>query len=490
MSDRELSTRKEDYLIDLKITPHSDAGPVVLERVRSKIYLPRKIADSISFAFHLDREQYQAFEQSKLRIFSIEGEHNIADLRTRFSADKVYVVNLSATHWSGEITDAVCVAEPLTLKKEHFRSRDESQPTPKTYTRFWLTPNRLITPAQSISRSYTGDVQITTVWKLEFVLENGLPLTFTNRYCYSDAGEDETVSWSELVAEYELEGTAQSFEEGYNVLDDLDDFLRLSSLAARHSCVCLGFDLSTTEGYLVDFYRRNVAIPNPKANRYDELIDIAHIEDFLDTTYRKFIALRRNDLIRQAINYTIPKEGRTVESSFITLYSALETLVLYFRKHANLELVFSTAEEDQWKQLQRALHQLFKRHPLLRNERVKRMRLYDNIQGLKRVSFRTALQECYNFYGIDVSDLWPVSSNKEGWSLSVIRNKLVHGEYFNSAQRHAIDAAKSHLQWTIERLLLSILGWDISNSHVNAGFLSRNRPDYRDWKSDRKILSN
>lgn len=491
MKNLDLENRKEKYLLNTTIIAASneDKSLIILENIQCKVYLPVKVTDSIALVFHLNKQQYDIVHNRDFWHFSVEGEVNhVPGHETKISAKNVYRGSLKGTHWSPEIIDGVLIAEPVDLKIEHFRGPDGVE-IPKTYGRFWLTPNKLISPGQSTSHSFTGEVSIETIWKVDFKLQTGLPITFTNRYLYQDNQKGEIISWSELIAEYELEGKAQNFDEAHSLLSELDDLLAIVSLASRHRCVCLGFDFSNTDGYLVDFYHRNITIPAPETEYYEQLIDKLNIREFLNITYWRFVELERNDLIRQAINYTIPRTGRTIESSFITLYSALETIVLYFRREADLEMVFSENEEEQWKTIQKNLREFFKAHPLLKEDKEKRKRLYDNIPALKRVSFRAAFEACYKSYGVAISDLWPVTDNNGGWSLSTIRNKLVHGEHFISAQRHAVATARSHLQWIVERLLLAILGWDISNSHVSPEYLSGSTVDYKDWASDRKILS-
>ncbi len=496
MKKHNFENREENYTINTKITPYLDNGnknPNSIDNVLCKVYLPVKATDSISLVFHLTKKQYEIFDNENLWNFALESiddahEYYTPERKTKISAENVYINHLSSKHWSFAISDDQMIAQPIDLKIECFVPPDGTD-IPKTFGRFWLSPNKLISPGQSRSTSYTGDVKVKTAWKVDFILENGLPITFSKRHRYRDGEENEKISWSELVADYELEGKAQNFDDVNNTLTDLDDLLRISSLAARHSCVCVGFDISNTEGYILDFYRSNISVPSSKKNDYDELIDIQHIKEFLNLAYNKFIELERNDLIRQAISYTIPREGRTVENSFISLYSALETLILYFRKNANLEFVFTEEENEEWRKFDRIIRQLIKRHPLLKNDKTKRKRIYDNIPALKRISFRAAFEECFKFYEVDISDLWAVTGNNEGWSLSTIRNKLVHGEHFDSTRRHSIVAAESHLQWIVERLLLKILGWDISKSKVSAEYLERVMHDYKDWKSDQKLLS-
>ena len=496
MKKHSFENREEDYLINTKITRYLESGDKdnsSVENVLCKVYLPVKVTDSILLAFHPTEEQYRIFDCGNFWRFAVESieevpEHYVPHHTTNITAQNVYLTHLSNTHWGFKVSESRMIAEPIDLKIERFRSPDGVD-TPKTFGRFWLTPNKLISPAQSRSTSYTGEVNIKTVRNIDFTLENGLNLDFSKRHHYRDGEDNEYISWSELVANYEFEGKAQNFDDVYNSLNDLDDFLRLSSLALRHSCVCVGFDIVNTEGYILDFYRRNISIPPTNEDRYDELIDIINIKEFLSTTYQKFIELERNDLIRQAINYTIPRENRTIESSFISLYSALETLILYFRRNENLEFVFSEEENQEWRTFDKDLRQFIKEHPVLKNDKTKRKRLYDNIPALKRISFRAACEECFKFYDVDISDLWAIIGNDKGWSLSTIRNKLVHGEHFASTKRHSIVAAKSHLQWIVERLLLKIVGWDISKSNISSEYLERVMNDYKDWKSDQNLLS-
>jgi hypothetical protein len=228
-----------------------------------------------------------------------------------------------------------------------------------------------------------------------------------------------------------------------------------------------------------------------------DLVDIAHFTKFIRTAYRRFNKIEPREYLRQAINCAIPDENLTLESSFVTLYEGLESLVLYFRRREKkqLEYVFppnETGQGSKWKernQLIEDVKQFLNQHPLLKNSKTKRNLLFDNLLGLNRVSFRTAFEKMCKHYAADLSDLWPITGNAKGWSLSTIRNKLVHGEHFNPRQIYALIAAKEHLQWMVERLILATLGWDISKSKVSKDYLSRNRRIYQNWKADQKILS-
>jgi hypothetical protein len=104
------------------------------------------------------------------------------------------------------------------------------------------------------------------------------------------------------------------------------------------------------------------------------------------------------------------------------------------------------------------------------------------------VSFGSPFRSFCDHYSIDLSDLWPVVDASHGVSLSAIRNRLVHGEAFAGDKYSALITAEMHLQWTVERMLLGALGWPVSRSAVDAGFLSAIN-QYYGWQTDRRNLS-
>ncbi len=151
--------------------------------------------------------------------------------------------------------------------------------------------------------------------------------------------------------------------------------------------------------------------------------------------------------------------------------------------------MFPEEEGDKWIQIRDDIKRSIKEHPLLKNDKARRMLIYDNLNALSRVSFRTAFEMMCDFYSVDLQGFWPVTGNAKGWSLSIIRNKLVHGEHFNPAQIHALMAAHEHLRWIVERLILAILGWDVAKSSVNTNYLAQRMFIYQDWQADQRLLS-
>lgn len=475
---------REDYRILVKI--QNDKSCV--DDVLCKIYLPKRLTEPIELYLYANEEQRRKLDG--IFEFSIVGELKgfSGKIEARIKVDKAYFKSSSKVHWGPDITECIFTAEPIDLKITEFFHRDINGSSQKTVGSFWLTPSSLLSPVKTIDRSSNGNVKVETIRQFKFTLDNGLPLIFDTCLSSFENEDGDDVTFSELVARFEIEAGGQDFKNIENdVIAFLDDFLMLVSFAERHRCVCLGWDFINSEGR-TKFYRRNLVIPDvkKKPSRLNALIDIQDFEEFIKQAYSKFIKIEQEDLIRKAIQHSIYREDETLESRFLVLYSALETLVLYFRRIQQLEAVFTPAE---WNHFQEELKKWLKKCPPLSNDKNKRVLIYEKIPELNRISFSTAFNYLCNFHSVDLSDLWPVLKNNNGISLAEIRNKLTHGEYFDPLQSRALIAAKEHLQWIMERLTLSLLDWPISRSYVNKDFLSRNMACYKEWKEDQKILS-
>ena len=472
--------KKENYQLFVTI----ESGKIRQEKVRCKVYLPERLTDPIELQFFPTEDQVpylrHAFE------FSIRGEiENLSGVvDTRIQAQKVYSVRLSSMHWGPEITENVLIGKPTDLQVIHFLSRDESSSSNKITGRFWLTPSILLRPAQGIHLSWTGDVKVETMRQFNFTLANGLPLIFDNHFRYSKNPDGDTVTFTELIARYEAK-EADNIKDINKVLSFLDDFLLLVSFAERQRCVCLGWETADSK-CITEYYRRNLTIPTPKKDEdYDDtLIPLQKWQHFVEKAYRKFIEIEPKENIRQAIQYTIYREGRTVENSFLTLYSAIESLVEHFGLKPDI-----IGQEEFKKIFAKDLEEWIRKHPLFVDQKGKRHSIYEKISELNRVSFSSAFNNLCN--SVYLEDLWPVVKKTKEISLSDIRNKLVHGDtYFNHLEQKALATAEKHLRWTVERLILSALGWDISESNVSRDSLyTRVIPCYEEWKTDQKILS-
>lgn len=476
--------QKEDYRIITTIKSNKS----IIDGVLCKVFLPKRLTEPVELYFYPDEEQRHKLE--KMFEFSITGEVKgfSGELESRIQADKVYFKTGSTTYWGQGIAESIFTGDPIDLKVIDFLQRDDKALVQKIMGSLWLTPSMPLSPFKTRERSYKGDVKVETIRQVKFTLANGLSLTFDKHFRYVENENGDEITFSELVAEFETDRELQGIEN--ELIDDIDDFLMLVSFAERQRCVCLGWDFMDSKEH-TKYYRRDVAIPETreKQNLFETLIDVSDFEDFIKQAYDKFIKIESKDLIRQAIQYTtsVHQGNKTLENEFLSLYAALETLVLYFRRIHHMEDVLPP---ELWKQLRGDLEKWLKVHPLLSSDKNKRALIYKKLSELNRIPFSIAFDQLCEVYSIDLSDIWSVTADDSmDVSLSEIRNKLVHGDVFNPPQFRALMAAKEHLLWSMERLILAVLGWPISRSTVNRDFLSRNMACYQEWKEDQKILS-
>ncbi len=482
--------RKEDYQLEATITGEDE---IKIEKLRCKVFLPEKPKDRVLIILLPSSEQALFIERAfnKFWKFSILAERKELDeTLLRISADNVYSLGMTSKAYGINLLESIWEAEPTDLRIEHILNREISP----TECRFWITPSIVLTPAQIISSSYTGEVKVESVRTKSFSLSNDLFLNFQKHYKHRKNEVGDTVTTSYLVAETNLWNDPKGSEKiDDKLLRQLDDFLLLSSFASRQRSVCIGWEVFDSIGH-TRFYRGNISIPDSKSTYYvdDGLIEPQHYEDFLQQAYSKFVNETFIDLLRDSIRGVLPHKGLTAEARFTSLFSSLETLVLLFRRQNNLEFIFSQEDEaKEWKETKKKMQKWLKEQNLLagKEKTEKRKLVYENLSSLERISFSYAFNKHCDYYKVDLSDLWGITGGGNNWSLTTIRNKIVHGDEFADYKFSALFVATQHLQWTLERLLLAYFEWDLSKSYVNKDFLSRNLIAHQEQENNRKLIS-
>lgn len=264
-------------------------------------------------------------------------------------------------------------------------------------------------------------------------------------------------------------------------LDAVDDLLAIVSFASRHRVACLAVDTSTDDGHHFRFYRRHVSRPSKnQQDRDDEVIDHADFYDFLPRAHEAFLATGPDELVRHSLHVSVPGRDRTVESSFASLFAAVESLVLWFRRQHDLE--FAVMGED-WARLKPDLLLLLRQHPVFTGDPERKERggfVRANLTALQRVPFNTAFRKFCSHFAVPTDDLWPMASVQGDVGLADIRNRVVHGSTFDRRQFNALATAADHLQWLLERMLLRVLDWPIDRSNVSGERLARMRAAYQE----------
>ncbi len=476
-----IKRNKEDYSLPLSVI----IGKHRVEGVLCEVHLPKRVVDPVQLLFHPTEAQLAYLDCTF--EFSVYGE--IKDfsgtLRTIIKADKVYNIRSSTRYWGPQLSEISLIGEPTDLRIIDLLNEDgQADKSEKTLEgTFWLTPNAMLSPMYSRTHFLTGATTVERIKPFEFTLFNGLHLTVTHHYRYLDNENGETVSFPELVAEFKI-GTKKG--EVNSLLEGVDDFLMLTSFAARQSCVCLGWD-SYDSSTVVQFFRRDIAIPEMKKRHgvHDGLIEVKDFADFISAAYAVFVVIERKDLIRQAVHRAIRRGDGTIESNYLILYSAFETLILFSCRNFENEFILSRPD---WKEFRKDIEDFITSHPQFSEDKERRKLVYEKLLELNRVSFSSAFDRFCQHFNVDLSDLWPVVDLKDGISLADIRNKLIHGDILNPLEGRALISAKENLRWVVERSLLSVLGWHVANSKVSKEYVSKMKM-YKKWREARKILT-
>src|ERR1700722_577718 len=422
----------------VRATLSNSAGTTV-KGVVCGIFPPKRATDAIKMHFQPTPSQANrlnfALMAARPPELALKATLRHGNRRLIFSADRVWCTSISTGHRYDIpfVSDFTGTSDNLYIKHSGVDAPARRRGT------FFLTPNPLINTAMLIVPSYDGNVRVHHVLRPRFSLRDGVRLTFTKHFNYRKVGRDESVSSSELVAEFRLTGNAFDVP---SVSEDLDSFLLLTSFATRHRCVCLGWTYTDPRGNIVNYYRRNIAIPKDREiSNHDTLIDMPEFPKFIRTSYRRFGKFSHKDQFNSAIYPLISDVDKTTEMSYFSLFSALEGALLF-------------------------ADQTFRLFP----------------RGHQTLHTRWGLFK--SRFNVDVSDLWPMTDGTRGITPTQLRNKGGYGEHLNPAQTLALLYARQHLRWILERVLLTLLGWPISKSKVGPALLGRQHA-YREWAQAR-----
>lgn len=476
--------KEKDFRLHVKASNHRTETSV--ENIVCELRLPLRVTEGIEIRFFPTREQLE--ELKDFLDFSFYGEikANSGEPQIIIQANRAYSTEWKTVYWDAGLSERTLTCKVDDLKITQILDREVSE-TPDRQIRgtFWLTPNIMLSPFNALSYSYTGEVTVENRFKMELGLGEEVQLTFDKHYRYVKQSGDEVLTFSELVAECDLNSEQQSMD---SVLPHLDDLLMLISFATRHRCVCLGWEAINPSEY-TRFFRQDRVIPSNSVipSRSEMLIPQEHFKDFVISAYAKLQESDSKDFIRQAIYRTFPNEVLNLENTFISLYSALETVVLYFRHIQQLETTLSATE---WKSLEKRLQKYLKQKGLPGDDnKENRALIYEKLPELNRVSFSTAFAKFCQQYGVEFHDLWPIVNQREGISLSGIRNRLVHGETFNPLEQEALWTARSHLKLIIERAILAVFGWWAHDSNISPYGGFTDRKEWREkWQRDRSVF--
>jgi hypothetical protein len=250
----------------------------------------------------------------------------------------------------------------------------------------------------------------------------------------------------------------------------IDDFLLIVSLASRTRTACIGWEAIDSR-CITSYYRGEFAFPtgDSEPSYHDGLVRGNDFRDFVTTVYGTFRTQPDRDPIRGAIHALVPGKRHSLERTFLSLFAALEMLLLDFRRRNGLEFIMS---EEEWKVLKASCRKFIKEQTRATIDKCRRSLIYSKLDELNRVPLRVVLEAFCRQYRIELADLWPLFAEAKGKiGLTDIRNMIIHGEPLGDRYMDALWVATEHLKWTVERIVVGLLNWPAERTEVSPIFL-------------------
>lgn len=456
-----LMKEKEEIKLDVSIS----IGQNIISNlscVSCLITLPIRSTDPIEIILK-PKPPEDDFDDFSNRIpfeFSIYGE--IKDPNGKIEKivkiKKAYLNKVENIRWSNE-NETYALVEPNDLEITEPLDLDNNSNKALQIGIFYLTPCSLLKPLTFLTYFPTGEVKIKREKNFEFTFNKDLKMVFTHHYKYykKNEGDDEIRSFYELVAEFEINNNHSDFVPPLEVIDD---FLLLTSFAARHRCICTGWEIHRPQNF-IRYFRKDLILPKNEIDIPKNMLLIQKwdFDQFMKLVYPRFIEMGKNDLIRSAI-YECVQTDSILASDFLRLFSSLESLVLFFRQENGFENIFCDKE---WDKFEKEVKRIVGNGGFSLSEE-KRGFLSEKLIELNRVPFSAAFKKFCDYYNIDLSDLWPVVDGGNNISLAKIRNVFAHGDTFPIEQSEALITALLNLKTVVERAILSMLGWSWEKS--------------------------
>ncbi len=365
--------------------------------------------------------------------------------------------------------------------------------------KFWLTQSRWLPQPQHIMQSIVmqgmvndSDENLIThkARETSFTIREGLEIKFVSYcFCYYDSHrKNKKISEQVLAAELSNFTEKKSEKE---LLAEIEFFLMIVSFSERRRIACYGYRAENTCSdtnnihEVVDYYRPSSHIPAENFNYVyeDTLIDGEYFREFMIQALNNSIKCEFKEYLFEAIGKIVCRKNISPTGTYLfsiddylSYYSALENLVNGFRDTQNLHHIL---EKESCQEFSKDIKKFIGKHSLFadvegnvsENEKRKNKRklMYEKISELNRISFGTAFRSFCEFYQVDINDLWPLTgkSTEAPVSLSMIRNRIIHGERFENKEYEALVFANINLRWILERCILRVLDWDIKKSRVH-----------------------
>ena len=187
----------------------------------------------------------------------------------------------------------------------------------------------------------------------------------------------------------------------------------------------------------------------------DELIPLPEFEAFMQKAITSWENLSKEgkDSIRLAIVAMHPLTEPSSQRDYLAMFAALEALSKLHKNDVVSEL------DDAWESVQTLLSECIDNQASISPDLQDFLK--KNLKALKQgKKIETRIKEFLKFHNVYLDYLWPIFVKGKLPDLYSVRNELAHGQHFSDELFGAFLIAHEHLSLVLERVVLSLLGFD------------------------------
>ena len=464
-------SRNEDHriLIDITIDQRTFSLPC-------KVYLPETILDQPQFYILPNRAQYDLLPQLK-GSGSFRSTNNVDD-QIYVTGENVHISGGNMISWGDGLEEGY-----LKIYPSRFTIQYKGNFSDKNIIWFQLTPSLHLSPFEIRDLHYDGTSKVSHCRTKSYLLNNYITVTFKNHYKWLDRQNNTKLNFPEIIGEAELTAPLKEDDiEQYIKL--LDDFLLLVSFAEGQKIIIPRLQVFFPDKY-IKIFRCDRSLPNisPNHSFHNLLIDQRDFDIFINKAWPIFKNHQYYSLLKSALETLTSDISYSMESRFLSLFSSIETLVLAFRLAFDQQHVLS--DHKQWNLLKKCLMHSIKSQSVVELDKDRRKIFYINLNSINRIPLYQAFEKLLSKKQICSDDLWNFSNDENGYSLTTIRNRLVHGYGIGEKFIDSFSVALQNIKLYAKRLLLSEFNWDLENSKV----FRRDENFIKHWELARERIS-
>jgi len=432
--------------------------------VHCEFDLPSEPLTKPQIKAHLTEAQYRKIPDRHAEFELISIIDDDGGPKMQVIGSRCWFKNRNATYWPHNLISykGDMRFSGLYVETVFGSQSDVTSDNNKIEIEFRLTPNRWCDPKHIRTVSYTGEVTISRFDVISIRFGEVL-FEIDVRYDYEDLPESGKYQASQTLVVRQMAGAADNGVLGGVDYSSVDDICSLVKLASREYVTCLDAVI-TSDGCHRRHYRLDRVRPSTQshAGSYDaHLIDCIHAQDFLQQAYSTLrVSGRWGDRLRSAVVALVQPTPGVIERQFVAQFSALEELVEEFTRESNGKRILG---QSQFKRLFSKLKSVIENSI---DDEVIRQRIERQLPALNNVSLQDRFEAFCTNYHIQYKDLWPVFSGSSA-SLYKIRNRLVHSRALKPAETQYVAHAGRALRVLLERSVLTLLEWPVSDSDVS-----------------------